>query len=88
MATSSSKQSVCARAWLLNAEFDVAEHPQLTNPDSTHIFPEYVKDIFRGLAPYLDHNMKGMSLITFSMQTDLSSFINQGIVHVLGIFHR
>ncbi len=42
MVSSSSKRTMCARAWRLDAEFDVAEHPQLANPDTNHIFPEYL----------------------------------------------
>jgi hypothetical protein len=87
MDRSSSVQSVCARAWLLNSEFNVAEHPQLTNPDTNHIYQEYIEEIFRGQAPYLAQKMKGMTLISFSMPTDLSSLSDQDVVPVLGIFH-
>jgi hypothetical protein len=80
-------QSVCARAWLLNAKFNVAEHPQLTNPDINQIIPEYVEGRFRGRDPYLAKRMKGMTLISFSMPTALSSLSDQGIVPVLGILH-
>jgi hypothetical protein len=52
-------------AWVLDARFDVAEHQQLANPDTNQIFTEYVKGIFRGLAPYLAHSMKGTSLADF-----------------------
>ncbi len=38
MASSSSVQPVCARAWVLYAEFDIAEHPQLEDPDTNQIF--------------------------------------------------
>jgi hypothetical protein len=82
-----SSSSVCARAWVLNAEFDIAEHPQLANPDTNQIFSEYVKGIFRGRGPYLAHNMKGTTLISFSMPTVLSSLSNRDVVPVLGIFH-
>jgi hypothetical protein len=76
MAGSTSEQTVCARAWLLNTEFDVAEHPQLANPDTNRIFPEYVKGMFRGRAPYLAPKMKAMS-----------SLSDSSVASVLGIFH-
>jgi hypothetical protein len=72
---------------VLNAEFDIAEHPQLANPDTNQIFPEYVKGIVHGRSPYLAHNMKGTTLISFSMPTVLSSLSNRDVVPVLGIFH-
>ena len=87
MASSSSVHPVRARAWVLNAEFDIAEHPQLANPDTNQIFPEYVKGIIHGRSPYLAHNMKGTTLISFSMPTVLSSLSNRDVVPVLGIFH-
>ncbi len=41
----------------------------------------------RGRAPYLAQKMKGMTLISLSKQTDLSSLSNRDVVPVLGIFH-
>jgi hypothetical protein len=87
MASSASDQTVCARAWVLDARFDVAEHPHLANPATNYISPDYVKEIFRGRASYLAKNMKGMNLISFSMSTDLSSLSNRDFVPVRGIFH-
>jgi hypothetical protein len=88
MAGLSSQQTVRARAWLLDARFDLAEHPQLANSETNHIFPDYVTGIFRDRAPYLAHNMKAMTLIAFSMPTNLSSLSDSsGVVPVLGIFH-
>ncbi len=87
MASSSSEQSVSACAWLLNAEFDVAEQPQLTKTDSNQILREYLKGIYSGQAPNLAQKMKGMTLISLSMPTDLSSLSNRDVVPVLGIFH-
>ncbi len=78
---------VCVRAWMLNAEFNIAEHPQLADHDTNQIFLEYVKGIFRGRDPYLAHNLKGTTLISFSLPTDLSSLSDRGVVPVLGIFH-
>jgi hypothetical protein len=78
---------VCARAWVLNTEFDIAEHPQLADPDTNQIFSEYLNVIFRGRDPYLANNMKGTTLISFSMPTNLSSLSNRDIVLVLGLFH-
>ncbi len=82
-----SSSSVRARAWVLNAEFDIAEHPLLADPDSNQIFSEYVKGIFRGRDPHLANNMKGTTLISISMPTTLSSLSNRDVVPVLGIFH-
>ncbi len=84
---SSSVNPVRARARMLNAEFDIAEHLQLADHDTNQIFSEYVKGIFRGRDPYLAHNLKGTTFISFSLQTDLSSLSDQGVVPVLGIFH-
>ncbi len=87
MASSSSVHPMSAYAWVLNAEFNIAEHPQLAYPDTNQIFSEYVKGIFCGRDPYLADNMKGTTLISFSMPTDLSSLSNRDVVPVLGIFH-
>ena len=87
MASLSSQQTVRARAWLLDARFDLAEHPQLANSETNHIFPDYVTGIFRDRAPYLAHNMKAMTLIAFSMPTNLSSLSDGRVVPVHGIFH-
>ena len=84
MASSSLVHPVYARAWVLNAAFDIAEHPQLADPDTNQIFPKYVEGIFRGRDPYLTNNMKGTTLISFSMPTDLSSLSNRDVVPVLG----
>ena len=46
MASSSSVHPVCAFAWVLNAEFNIAEHPQLADPDTNQIFTKYVKGIY------------------------------------------
>jgi hypothetical protein len=48
-----SLSSVRAHAWVLNAEFDIADHPLLADPDTNQIFSdsEYVKGIFRGRDP-------------------------------------
>ncbi len=43
--------------------------------------------IFRGRDPYLANNMKGTTLISFSMPTNLSSLSNRDVIPVLGIFH-
>jgi hypothetical protein len=71
---------------VLNAEFDIVEHQQLADPDTNQIFSEYVKGKFRERDPYLAHNMKGTTLISFSMPTNLSSLSNRDVVPVLGIF--
>ncbi len=78
---SSSVNPVCASAWMLNAEFNIVEHPQLADHDTNQIFSEYVKAIFRGRDPYLVHNLKG--LISFSLPTDLLSLSDRGVVPVL-----
>jgi hypothetical protein len=78
---------MCARAWRLEGEFDVAEHLQLANPDTNHIFPEYLARCVDGSAGYLADRMKEMMLISFSMPTDLNSPRIQGSVQVIGIFH-
>jgi hypothetical protein len=62
-----SSSSVRTRAWVLNAEFDIAEHALLADPDTNQIFSEYVKGIIHGLGPYLAHNMKGTTLISLSL---------------------
>jgi hypothetical protein len=87
MASSSSEQTIRARAWLLHAEFDVAEHPQIANPATNRIFPIYVEKCLDGRGAYLDQKMKGMTLISLSLPTDLSSLHNRGVVPVSGIFH-
>ncbi len=90
MVSSSSKRTMCARAWRHDAEFDVAEHPQLANPDTNHIFPEYLGRCVDGRAGYLADRMNGMTLISFSMPTDLKVLNSpriQGAVPVIGIFH-
>jgi hypothetical protein len=84
---SSSVNPVCASARMLNAEFDIAEHPQLADHNTNQFFSEYVTGIFRGRDPYLAHNLKGTTLISFSLPTDLSSLSDRGVVPVLGIFH-
>jgi hypothetical protein len=45
MASSSLVHPVYARAWVLNAAFDIAEHPQLADPDTNQIFPKYAEGI-------------------------------------------
>ncbi len=81
MASSSLVHQVCSYAWVLNAEFDIMEHPQLADPDTNQIFGEYVKGIFCERDPYLAHNMKGTTLISFSMPTNLSSLSNRDVVY-------
>jgi hypothetical protein len=40
IASSFSEQTMHACAWLLDSEFgNVAEHPQLSNPDTKEMFP-------------------------------------------------
>jgi hypothetical protein len=68
MASSSSVLSVRAYAWVLNAEFNIAEHPQLADPDTNQIFSEYLKGILRGRDPYLAKNMKGLGRLSFLSQ--------------------
>ncbi len=53
--TSFSDAPIHARAWLLDAEFDVALHPQLANADSDtdQIFPERLRQYFDDRAAYL-----------------------------------
>jgi hypothetical protein len=69
MASLSSEQPIRARAWLLAAEFDVAEHLQLANPATNHICPEYVRKCLDGRARYLAHDTEGMTLISLSLPT-------------------
>jgi hypothetical protein len=71
---------------MLHAEYNV-EHQELANPDTNHIFPEYIQKGFESCATYLAKHMKGMTLISFSMPTNLTSLCNRGAVPVLGIFH-
>jgi hypothetical protein len=79
MASSSLERIMCAHAWLLDAEFDVAEHPQLANPDSDtnhifHIFPEYLLRCVDGSAGYLaERNDAHFFLNTY--QPDLSTHL-------------
>jgi hypothetical protein len=87
MASSPSLHPVCACAWVLDAQFGVVEHPQLANPDTNQIFLEYVKGDFSGWAPFLAHNMKRLTLVSFSLPTNLSYLSDRGVVPVLGIFH-
>ncbi len=85
--TSFSDAQIHARAWLLDAKFDVALHPQLAKADTDQIFPQRVRQYFDDRAAYLKTTMKGLDLITYSMPTALSSLPNQSVVPVLCIFH-
>ncbi len=73
MASLSSEQPIRASAWLLAAEFDVAEHVKLANPATNHICSEYVRKCLDGSERYLAHDMKGMTLMSLSLPTDFTS---------------
>jgi hypothetical protein len=65
-----------ACAWLLHAQFNVAVHKRLANPDTDQIFPEYIREFFDARASYFKKHLKGMHLISFAMPTNLSSMQN------------
>ncbi len=49
---------MCARVWRLDAEFDVADHPQLANSDTNQFFfSEYLPSCVDGRAGYLADRM-------------------------------
>ena len=83
----SSGKDTSARAWHLFAQFHVAEHTRLADPETDQLFPDYVREIFAARAKYLDRRIKGLHLITYSMPTTLSSLQNRGVVPVEAIFH-
>ena len=83
----SSGKDTSARAWYLFAQFHVAEHTRLANPETDQLFPDYVREVFAARAKYLDRHIKGLRLITYSMPTTLSSLQNRGVVPVDAIFH-
>ena len=86
-ASSSSAADPLARAWPLVAEFDIAKHTRLTNPDTDQIFPEYVREVIAAREKYLDARIKGLHLITYSVPTTLSSLQNRDVVPVDAIFN-
>ena len=78
-----------ARAWVLDAVFDVHSHPHLvsTNNNETAISPAYVTKIFEGCEKFIASNMRGVDLISFSLPTDRSSLANKNAVPVVAIVH-
>ena len=86
-ASSSPAADPLARAWHLFAEFDIAKHTRLTNPDTDQIFPEYVREVIAAREKYLDARIKGLHLITYSVPTTLSSLQNRDVVPVDAIFN-
>jgi hypothetical protein len=80
-------RQIRSRAWLLDAEFDVAGHPRLVDIATDTIFPEYVRACFEIRAPYLNQRMKGLVLLSFSMPTAVSSLRNREVVPVTGILY-
>jgi hypothetical protein len=78
-----------ARAWMLDAVFDVHSHPHLvsTNNDETAISQAYVTTIFDSRASYIGHNMKGLDLISFSLSANRLSMPNKNAVPVAAILH-
>jgi hypothetical protein len=76
-----------ARAWMLDAVFDVHSHPHLvsTNNDETATSQAYVTIIFDSHASYIGHNMKGLDLISFSLPANRSSLPNKNAVPVAAI---
>ena len=74
----SSGKDTSARAWHLFAQFHVAAHTRLADPETDQLFPDYVREIFAARAKYLDRRIKGLHLITYSMPTTLSSLQNAG----------
>jgi hypothetical protein len=78
-----------ARAWMLDAVFDVHSHPRLVNTDhdETAISQAYVTEIFDGRASYISRTMKGLDLISFSLPTDRLSLPNKNAVPVAAILH-
>ena len=90
-AHSSSANERRARAWLLHAQFHVAEHTRLANSDTNQIFPEYIREFFNARASYLNKHLKSLNLISVSVPTTLSSPETldgyRDVVNVHGIFH-
>ena len=89
-AGSSSAEEPRARAWFLFAQFDVAVHTRLANPDTDQIFPEYVRELLDARKTYRDTRLKGLDLFTYSMPTSLSSLNegqDRGFVDMQGIVH-
>jgi hypothetical protein len=52
-----------ARAWMLDAVFDVYSHPELVNTNRDEISHEYVKKMFESCESYLANTMNGLNLI-------------------------
>ena len=82
-------KGIRARAWVLDALFDVRSHPHLvsTNNHETAISPAYVTKIFEGCEKYIARNMKGVDLLSFSLPTDRSSLANKDAVPVVALVH-
>ena len=86
-ASSSSANEPRARAWIFNAQFDVAEHTRFANSDTDQIFPEYIRELIDSRVSYLNSNLKGMDFISYSVPRTLSSVQSRGVVAMDGIFH-
>jgi hypothetical protein len=82
-----SEGQVRSRAWLLHAEFAVADHPLLADIQNDKIYPEYVRECFRARDPYLNKHMKELKLLSFSVLTALSSLCNREVMPVVGILY-
>jgi hypothetical protein len=86
-ASSSSAKEPRARAWVFNAQFDVAEHTRFANSDTDQIFPEYIREFLDTRASYLSKHLKGLTLVSCSVPTTLTSCCDKGVVYMQGILH-
>jgi hypothetical protein len=82
-------KKIRARAWILDAVFDVHSHPHLVsaNDDETAISQAYVTSIFDSRASYIGRTMKGLDLFSFSLPANRSSLANKNAVPVVAILH-
>ena len=81
---------VRARAWMLDAVFDLNLHPHLVNTNNGDIEHEYVRKVFHECDLYCSktlNTMRGLDLISFSAPKHSSSLLNKLAVPVVAILH-